>query len=196
MKRFEEQPQNSNWQKFLQALSEKRHLRKHNPKAEQTTVTIMPRMICCLEQTLYLNLPSDLVCEKNTKTECVFRQRRTGLLINVSVLPTKLSLHKVHETDFKLILTTKLIPTALRQHKQLHIREFIRGFVKHSPTLRICYDLADKTGEETFALYFIQWNDRLYLLSFAGINERNAHLIAPICASASLKHHHSQTESP
>lgn len=196
MKRSEEQPQNSKWQKFLQALRGKRHGSQAQANAEPYAVTIMPRMICCLEQTLYLNLPTDFACEKNTKTECVFRQRRTGLLVNVSVMQTKLSLQKLRESDFKPVLAAALIPSALRRRRRLVIRECIRGFVKHSPTLRLCYGLADKNGEETFALYLMQWSSRLYVMSFAGINKNNAHLIEPICASVSLKHHHKQTESP
>lgn len=197
MKRSDEQPGAHKLRRFLEDLRRRRSKDAMKMQPSLCNITFMPRMICCMEQTLYLNLPQGFSVTKNTRTECAFRHN-SGLILNLTLSRTQLSLPRLREYDFGLVLTRRMIPSVMRRRSRILFHTFQHGFLRHSPTLYLQYALTDTVSgrSEDFVLYLLQWGERLYTVSFSGLNAHNRKLIDPICASISLKHHHEQTNIP
>ncbi len=143
-----------------------------------------------MEQMLYINLTNDFVCLRNTKTECIFRHKQNGLRLCISVMQSDLPIHKLTAEELCAALGRRLIPSYQKESSRLQIHEQVRGFIRHSPTLRVHFTVGKGAKSEEHALYLLQWDHKLYAAAFSCITEQNAPLIAPICASISLKHHH------
>ncbi len=158
------------------------------------TVILLPRLVCCMEQMLYVNLTNDFTCLRNTRTECIFRHRSNGLRLCISVMQSDLPIHRLTAAELCAALGKRLIPSFRKDSSPLQIHEQVRGFVRHSPTLQVHFTIGTGAGAEEHALYLLQWDHKLYAAAFSGITEQNAALIAPICASISLKHHHPEKE--
>ena len=162
-------------------------------KRQAQAVTLLPRLICCMEQGLYVNLPVEMECLRNTPRECIFRHKKNGLRLCISMMQSELPIHKLTAEELWHALARRLIPSFRQEENALQMREYIRGFVKHSPTLQIGFTLKKGRQTEDHALYLLQWNHKLYAAAFSGITKENSGMISPICASISLKHHHEQT---
>ena len=154
------------------------------------TVILLPRLICCMDQMLYVNLTNDFACLHNTRTECIFRHQQNGLRLCISMMQSDLPIHRITAEELCTALGTRLIPSYQAESDRLQIHEQVRGFVKHSPSLRVHFTVGGGAKAEEHALYLLQWNHKLYAAAFSSITEQNAPLIAPICASISLRHHH------
>lgn len=170
-------------------------LRKSAQKPADTVV-FLPRLICCMEQMLYINLSDAFICLRNTKTECIFRHKQNGLRLCVSVMQSDLPIHRLTTEEICNALGKRLIPSCRTDDCHLQVCEQLRGFVKHSPTLQVHFIIGSGTNAEEHALYLLQWNHKLYAAAFSNITEQNAPLIAPICASISLRHHHPEQANP
>lgn len=160
------------------------------------TVVLLPRLICCMEQMLYINLTNAFVCLRNTKTECIFLHQQNGLRLCISVMQSSLPIHRLTTKELCNALGKRLIPSYRADRDQLQICEQLRGFVKHSPTLQVHFTIGSGEKAESHALYLLQWNHKLYAVAFSNITAQNAPLIAPICASISLRHHNLEQTNP
>lgn len=149
-----------------------------------------------MEQMLYVNLTNDFICLRNTKTECIFRHKQNGLRLCISVMPSDLPVHRLTAEELCTALGKRLIPSYRADSDRLQIREQLRGFVKHSPTLRVHFTIGNGARAEDHGLYLLQWNHKLYAAAFSNITKQNATMIAPICASISLRHHHPEQPKP
>lgn len=197
MKRSDEQPRDHKLRRFPEAFRRRRSDSTPQKQPTVCAVTIMPRVICCMEKTLYLNLPAGFTVVKNTRHACIFRGSN-GLLLHISLTQTRLSLPTLTEYDFRLTLTNRMIPPVLRRQQRIEICTYRKGFLRHSPTLYMRYALTDirQSRTEDFILYLMQWGSRLYTVSFSGLNDQNEHLAEQICTGISLKHHYEQTNIP
>ncbi len=163
---------------------------RKQPQKPAYTVVLLPRMVCCMEQMLYVNLTDDFACLRNTRTECIFRHKQNGLRLCISVMHSDLPIHKLTAEELCAALGKRLIPSYRSDSNRLQVHEQLRRFVRHSPTLQVHFTIGKGAKAEEHALYLMQWDHKLYAAAFSGITEQNAPLIAPICASISLKHHH------
>ncbi len=159
-------------------------------KEQAQAVTLLPRLICCMEQGLYVNLPVEMECLRNTPRECIFLHKKNGLRLCVSLMQSDLPIHKLTAEELCRALARRLIPSFRQDENALQIREYIRSFVRHSPVLQIGFTLKKGRQTEEHALYLLQWDHKLYAAAFSGITKENCGMISPICASISLKHHH------